>query len=65
MEYKKWMLATSITTMMMTVVGIFAAITYYYSLIDLSLRIYILTYAVILLIIVHIFIYVLKIWEGD
>jgi len=51
--------------MMMTVVGIFAAITYYYSLIDLSLRIYILTYAVILLIIVHIFIYVLKIWEGD
>lgn len=58
MDYQKWMVATSITVMIMTVVGLFAAITYYFSLAKLELRYYFFAYVSLLVIIFFIFFYV-------
>lgn len=58
MDYQRWNLAANITVMAMTIIGLFAAITYYFSLIQLELRYYFYTYFSLIVITGFIFFYV-------
>lgn len=58
MDYQRWNLAANITTMAMTIIGLFTAITYYFSLIHLELRYYLYAYLSLVVIASFIFFYV-------
>jgi len=55
MNYQKWTLAANFTTMVMTLIALIAAITYYFSLTDLEPRYYFITYLILLIIFIFIF----------
>lgn len=55
MDYQRWNLAVNTVTMFMTIIGLFAAITYYFSLTDLELRYYLYTYITLLVLILFFF----------
>jgi len=55
MDYQKWDLAINTVTMFMTIIGLFAAITYYFSLTNLELKYYLYTYIILLALIIFFF----------
>ncbi len=55
MDYQRWNLAVNTVTMFMTIIGLFAAITYYFSLTDLELKYYLYTYIILLTLIIFFF----------
>jgi hypothetical protein len=58
MDYKKWNLATNITTLVMAIFGLIAAITYYFSLTNLEIKYYFFSYLIIFIIVLFVFFYV-------
>ena len=59
MKFNDWSLAANITTMMVAILGLFAAITYYFSLFDLETKYYFSTYFVLATFIIFVFFSVL------
>ena len=55
MDYRRWSLATNLSTLIIATFGLLAAVTYYFSLFELELRYYILTYIFILVLILFVF----------
>jgi hypothetical protein len=55
MDYQRWSLAINTVTMFMTVLGLLAAVTYYFSLTDLEVKYYVFTYIAILALILFVF----------
>lgn len=58
-DYEKLNFATNLSTMVLTALALFAAITYYFSLTKLEVKYYLFTYVILLIIILFIFSYVL------